>query len=142
MQQQIFQFIAHHWVLVSLFFIILLAIIVYEIINAKAGGKRISPQQAVLLMNHQHAVVVDLRSSEVFKKGHIIDALNIPAADLLKDQAKIEKHKEKPIVLVCAMGQQAPKVAEQLKKQGFHHVTVLNGGLQAWQSASLPLVKE
>jgi rhodanese-related sulfurtransferase len=39
------------------------------------------------------------------------------------------------------MGVSAKKTAAQLLKVGFEKVTVLKGGMNAWQSASLPVSK-
>jgi rhodanese-related sulfurtransferase len=44
-------------------------------------------------------------------------------------------------VLVCQVGQTATTAAKRLRKAGFAQVAVLEGGIQAWQSADLPLVK-
>ena len=49
--------------------------------------------------------------------------------------------KSLPVVLVCQVGQTATTAAKRLRKAGFAQVAVLEGGIQAWQSADLPLVK-
>ena len=46
-----------------------------------------------------------------------------------------------PVVLVCKSGETASGAAKRLGKAGFANVNVLEGGIQAWQSADLPLVK-
>jgi len=43
--------------------------------------------------------------------------------------------------LVCQSGMSARKVVPELKKQGFLEVAILDGGVQGWQAAALPLVK-
>ena len=45
------------------------------------------------------------------------------------------------MVLVCKSGETASGAAKRLRKAGFANVNVLEGGVQAWQGADLPLVK-
>ena len=57
------------------------------------------------------------------------------------DFSSLEKHKDKPIIVVCAAGINATKVANQLLKAGFSQVNLLKGGMNAWTTAGLPVVK-
>jgi rhodanese-related sulfurtransferase len=45
------------------------------------------------------------------------------------------------VVLVCKAGQTSSAAATRLRKAGFEHVYVLDGGIGAWQAADLPLAK-
>jgi rhodanese-related sulfurtransferase len=77
-----------------------------------------------------------------FKAGHILGSRQLKAEELKNGNfAKLENSKDKPIIVVCAMGVSAKKTAAQLLKVGFEKVTVLKGGMNAWQSASLPVSK-
>ena len=46
-----------------------------------------------------------------------------------------------PVVVTCRTGQASASAAKRLKKAGFEQVYWLDGGVQAWQQADLPLVK-
>lgn len=46
----------------------------------------------------------------------------------------------KPILLVCANGVQSAKASKALKVSGRSEVYSLEGGIDAWQQAGLPLV--
>ena len=72
------EFVINHWLLVTAF----CAVSGLLISNLLSAGNGISTQEAVMLMNRNSAVVVDIRSAEDFAKGHIISALNIPQAEL------------------------------------------------------------
>lgn len=135
---QLSQFINNHWQLCLLFAIVLLLTLINEFISKKKKAKELSPQSAVDMINNQDTVVIDLRDKDAFKNGHIIDAINANAADF--SQPKMDKYKDKNILLVCARGQQASAVAAKIKEQGFKPL-VLSGGIVSWQNASLPLVK-
>lgn len=132
------QFIINHWQLWLLFIGILFLTFFNELMTQKKKAKELTPQAAVDLINNEHAVVIDLRDKETFKKGHIIDSINAKNEDF--DQQKMDKYKNKNIILVCARGLQAPALAKKIRTQGYQP-QVLSGGIAAWQNADLPLVK-
>ncbi|ARG96772.1 rhodanese-like domain-containing protein [Legionella micdadei] len=133
------QFITNHWGLWLALAIVLALIFINELLTQRKKAKEISPQTAVNLINHENAVVVDLREAELFRKGHIIDAVRATPDDFT--QQRMDKYKTKPIILVCARGLQSAQLAAKLQAQGFSKLMVLSGGITAWQTAELPLVK-
>ena len=104
-------------------------------------GKQASPQEVVIRMNRGKNVVVDIRTAEEFAKGHLRDAKNIPLADFATRIGELDKSKGKSVVVVCQNGARADKAVRQLQAAGFEDVVALEGGLSAWQAASLPLAK-
>ncbi len=56
--------------------------------------------------------------------------------------SSLEKHKDKPIIVVCVAGMSAVQVANDLYKNGFTRVSVLKGGMNSWTSAGLPVAKQ
>ena len=107
----------------------------------RPGGNAISTLDATLMMNKQNPLVLDVRDSAEFGKGHLLSARNIPLAELETRSGEVEKYKAKPVLVVCETGQRSGKAAAVLKRQGFEKVSVLNGGIGAWQQAGLPLEK-
>ncbi|PJD93068.1 MAG: sulfurtransferase [Legionella sp.] len=134
------QFINHHWQLVLAFVIIFIIVFVYEMLSLKKQGKSLSTSQAIEQINHHDAVVIDVRSAELYKKGHIIGAIRATEADF--KLPKMQKYKEKPIVLVCARGIESQTFVQKLRTLGFTQPMVLAGGIEAWQAAQLPVVKK
>ena len=122
--------------------VIVLLIIVITIRIQMSPIKQLSTQQMTFLVNRESGVVVDSRSEKDFKAGHIIDAIHLDNEKVSKnDFASLEKHKDKPIIIVCSAGLSAGKVASQLAKAGFTRVNLLKGGMSAWLSAGLPVTK-
>ncbi|WP_028388145.1 rhodanese-like domain-containing protein [Legionella fairfieldensis] len=136
---QLGQFIINHWALWLALVGILVFIFINESLAQRKRAKELSPQAAVNLINHDNAVVVDLRETEAFRKGHIIDAILATPDDF--SAQRMDKYKAKPLILVCARGLQSASLAAKLKEQGFLQLFVLAGGIAAWQAAELPLVK-
>lgn len=136
---QLGQFIINHWELWLALVVVLLLVFINELLTQKKRAKELSPQAAVNLINHENAVVVDLRETEVFRNGHIVDAIRATPDDF--NQQRMDKYKTKPLVLVCARGLQSAQLAAKLREEGFSQPMVLAGGIAAWQAADLPLIK-
>ncbi len=121
----------------------LVVMLIYSFVSpAISGTKRVDNHQATLLINKEDAVVLDIRPPKDFKTGHIIDSRQLKAEEIRAGNfSKLEKHKEQPIIVVCAMGNLAAGTASKMAKQGFSNVNVLSGGINAWQGAGLPLSK-
>lgn len=133
------QFINNHWQLWLALIVMLVVIFINELMSQKKRGKELTPAAAVALMNHDNAQVFDLRDAEAFRAGHIIDSIHASVDDFT--QGRMDKYKAKPVVLVCARGMHSAALATKLRGQGFAQPMVLAGGMTAWQTASMPLVK-
>jgi rhodanese-related sulfurtransferase len=137
--QQLIEFLTRHWILSSALLAVLVLMALNELWMMLRSEKKLSPPDAVRLINDNNALVLDVRSVADFKKGHIINALNIPLAKLEERIGEIGKNKEKPVLCYCMLGSSAPQACTRLKKLGFTTVYSLRGGLNAWQGASLPV---
>lgn len=135
---QLFSFVGNHPYLVGAF-VVLLALFIRN--EMSRGGATISAQELVQLVNNEGAIVVDIREKAEYDQGHIVDAINIPYANLEARMDELEKHKDKPIVLACKMGQHSGTAGTQLRKAGYAQVSRLRGGIAEWRGQSLPVVK-
>jgi rhodanese-related sulfurtransferase len=138
--QDITLFIQQHGMLSLAFAIVLFLLMIVEFIRLKQATNHISVAQVTSLINHHNAVVVDIRNTESFAKGHIVDAISLPLQDLGDKYKKLDKFKSQPIVLVCAAGVDSARAATSLTKNGFN-VLILKGGIKAWLTADMPIVK-
>ena len=106
------------------------------------GVRRLSPSDATLLINHEDAVVLDVRPDGEFRQGHIVNAMNIPEAQLAERLDKLNRFHGRPILTTCRTGQTSAKAGSTLTANGFDKVYTLSGGILAWEGASLPLTKK
>jgi len=133
------EFVKHHWEL-WLAFVVILGLLAFEELKKKVqGGSNLSAQEMAALMNHEDAVVIDIRASAMFQKGHILHAVNIQKADFTLE--KMTHYKNRTIVVVDENGYDASGISAKIKKDGVEKIFTLNGGITAWKSAGLPLVK-
>lgn len=117
------------------------AIFYTEIARLFRGYKALRPAELTALINRDNALVIDLSSSAEFEKGHIAGSRSIQPSQFDPESKQLASAKALPIVAVCRTGQASADAAKRLKKAGFEQVYWLDGGVQAWQQADLPLVK-
>lgn len=133
-------FLSHQWLLATALLVLIIALFWLETQGSVSGMKRITPPAAIDLINKQDATVFDIRDKQAFNKGHIANSKHLLREDL--KTKKMDKYKDKPIILVCYSGVSVQKLAPQLKKLGFTQAYFMQGGITAWQNANLPLVKK
>ncbi len=131
------EFLSQQWILVGALLAVIVMLILHE---GRKSGPSLSPQQAINVVNSEDGVFIDLRDAAEFKKGHIVNAVNIPSSKLPARLVELEKFKDKPIVLVCKMGQQSSAAGKQLKAENYTKVYKMTGGMMEWSNLQLPTV--
>jgi rhodanese-related sulfurtransferase len=138
--QRLLEFIGHHPYLIAAAVLAAIVVVAYELRARVQAFAALSATQAVRLMN-QGALVIDLRSKESFDAGHIVDARNVPAAEIESQAESLKKWREKNVITYCDTGSNGAAAARALVKLGFTKVFNLQGGLNAWVKDNLPLTK-
>ena len=131
------EFAAQQWLLIAALLAVVGMLVAHE---TRKAGPALSPQQAINMVNSEGGVFVDLREAKAFRAGHIVDAVHIPVARLGERSGELQPWREKPVILVCNMGQQAGAASLQLRESGFSRVYKMAGGMMEWSSQQLPTV--
>lgn len=139
--QDLTLFINNHPLLSLATLAIFALLLVVEFMRTKRRGSQLTPLQTTQMMNHDNAVVIDVRANDIYRKGHILDAQNMSAQEVKENTKKLEKLKGKPLIFICGTGHESQKLAASMQKQGYNAYS-LAGGLRAWLNAQMPLVKE
>lgn len=136
---QLFEFVVnhpYHWVGL----LVILAMLIraeFEHQNNRSG--QLAPMNAIrLINNNDDALIIDVRESAEFTKGHIGGAANYPVSTLKDKIEKLSKRKDSVVVAYCASGSASNKACRALTKAGFTNVYNIAGGLNAWLEAKLP----
>jgi rhodanese-related sulfurtransferase len=130
-------FLVHNWALV-LIAVVAGTLLVFPNI-AKGMRSGLTPNDAILLINRERGVVVDVSETEEFAAGHIVASRNVPVGQLEKRLPEVVKNKGVPLILVCASGARAQRALAVAKTLGYDKAVVLGGGLKAWKEANLPV---
>ena len=135
------EFVANHLFL----FVLLVSVLILLFWNlfgaALSGVVLIGPHETVRMLN-DNAVMVDIRSAADFGKGHILGARNIPANSIGEHLEELAKYREQSMILCCNTGNESVRAGRTLKLQGYKKIYCMQGGLQAWRTANLPLTRD
>ena len=101
-------------------------------------------QQALLTLMAtptNKTLVLDVRTAQEFAAGHIEGAVNISHEQINDNLSKIIGYKDQTVVVHCRSGRRAISAEDDLRAAGFSDLRHLEGDMNGWQAADLPLVK-
>ncbi|MEW6282763.1 MAG: rhodanese-like domain-containing protein, partial [Candidatus Eremiobacterota bacterium] len=103
------------------------------------------PSRATVLEVHarltgpEPPVVVDVRSPQEYRSGHLEGSRNIPLTELPRRWQEVPS--DRPVVIHCQSGYRSGMAASLLAHHGLTCHTDMIGGIAAWQQAGLPLAR-
>tara|TARA_B100001559_G_scaffold313537_1_gene312699 strand:+ start:678 stop:1091 length:414 start_codon:yes stop_codon:yes gene_type:complete len=133
--EQLSEFVVNHWILVTLF-CVMSSLLLSSFLNQVPS---FTPGDAIIAVNRGDCLIVDVRSVDQFKKGHIGNAINLPLADITNSSEQLKKLKKKRVIACCDVGNLSNAAVKELRKQGFADALILKGGLNAWKASNYPL---
>jgi rhodanese-related sulfurtransferase len=105
-----------------------------------AGEVATVKQARALMRKHPRTLVLDVRTPREFDSIHLRGSVNIP----LQSKSFIDRVKALPndlsVLIVCARGRRSATAMGLLDSLGFTKVAHLQGGLEAWCKAKLPVI--
>ncbi len=89
-----------------------------------------------------NAVLIDVRTAEEYREGHLAQARNVDYKrdDFRQQVGKLDK--SKPYFVYCKGGVRSDKAADIMKELGFRQVYTLEGGIDEWEDEDLPVEKQ
>jgi rhodanese-related sulfurtransferase len=132
-------FIQNNWMLI-LVMLLSGGMLLWPLVQRRLSPmKEIGTLNATHLINHQNAVLLDVRDAKEMQGGKLPNAVHIPLAELDARGAELAKLTKRPIIVYCARGQRARAAGAALTKLGFTDIYQLGGGYRAWKDAGLPV---
>jgi len=99
----------------------------------------ISPAEAKRLIHEENALLVDIREPEEFAGKHIEGARLAPLSVL--PFLASDPDRERPAVFYCYSGRRTRDNVMTLEGRGFTAAYLIEGGLENWEKAGLPVVR-
>lgn len=90
------------------------------------------------LTSAQAPPLIDVRTPEEYRAGHIPGAINIPLQQFEKRLDELEAYRDEEVVLYCESGGRAAYGGRWLATRGFQELRLLDGHMGAWRTAGLP----
>lgn len=84
------------------------------------------------------AYLLDVREQSEWNEGHISGAVLIPLAQLPARLSEIPADRD--VLIICRSGNRSAQARDQLRAAGFPNTTSIDGGMNAWIAAGLPVV--
>jgi len=84
-------------------------------------------------------VLLDIRTPEEFAAGHLAGAINVDYYANDFEDRLAELNLDVPYVMYCNSGNRSSNALPVMDSLGFQEVYELDGGIQAWFSANLPI---
>ncbi|MFO1228150.1 rhodanese-like domain-containing protein [Roseateles sp.] len=110
-------------------------------LQASATGGTLTTSAAVLRINREKGVVIDVSEPAEFEQEHVAGARNVPFGQL-DGHKQLPSNKALPLVVVCPSGARAGRAAALLRKAGYENAQALTGGTRAWREAQLPVERK
>jgi len=127
--------------------IILIFLLPLAAFNCKQTNKTKSPVELITveemdsMLKVEEVRLIDIRTPEEYKGGHIPGAINIDFRDKNFEKLMSKVDKTKPIAIYCGYGRRSSKCSEYMKKAGFIKIYDLDGGIIKWKFKGNPVVK-
>ena len=132
-------FIEKNWILFIALFLSG-AMILWPLVQRRLSPvKEIGTLNVTQLINHQNALLLDVREANEFTGGKLPGAVHIPLSQLKDRTGELAKMTSRPVIVYCGLGRRARSASGILANAGFASIYMLSGGLKAWKDAGLPL---
>ena len=134
----IYEFINNNLIISAGLILSFLLLIFNELRIKKQQIANIDPYKAVQLIN-SGANIFDVRSAELFKKGHIVNSKNFNSEQIIAKQKSLIN---KTTVVICETGQSSSKIVNEMRALGVENIFGISGGIAGWSEANMPLVSK
>lgn len=100
--------------------------------------RSIEPPEALkLIKGKSDLLIVDVRSPQELREGYIEGSVFVPFWQIA--QGKADLPKDRPLLLVCAVGGRSYAIGQALARSGWSEIYNLSGGISAWKRSGYPL---
>lgn len=92
-----------------------------------------------LIENTPNFILIDIRNSKEFRDFHIKRSILIDPANIIEQVSKLAVSKNTKLVIYDSNNSTSPYIANELLGEGYHNVSILEGGFQQWISENHPI---
>lgn len=99
----------------------------------------ISPKEAHDELAAGKAILIDVREADEFQEQHISYAQSLPLSNFQKNFEQIKCPEGQKIIFQCLSGSRSMQACQKINKPS-HTICFMEGGIEAWKSAGLPVI--
>lgn len=97
----------------------------------KTEYKRISTEEAKIIIDSEDVTILDVRTQEEFDSGHIENAVLLPVAEITDRADNVLPDKDAKILVYCRSGNRSATASRELIRMGYTNVYDF-GGINTW----------
>ena len=98
----------------------IVVVVILAFIFLRRGG--MAPPETVAALLKLNPKIIDVRTTEEFRDGHLDAAIHIPLADLVRKIGQQAPDKGQPLLLHCRSGARSGAGKKLLEQQGYTNV--------------------
>ncbi len=103
--------------------------------------RELTAAQAADLIARFDPLILDVRTPQEFKAGHLPNAVLLPVQILQQNVQRLSSHREREILIYCATGNRSTVASKILMDDGFKQIANLRHGIVDWHRLSYPVVR-
>jgi rhodanese-related sulfurtransferase len=108
---------------------------------AESSLRLVNTDEAQLLIASKKVAILDVRTMEEFRAGHIAGATNLNLHDPAFEGELRKLDRSQPYLVHCAVGGRSARASATMKRLGFTTLYDLAGGMKAWEEAGKPIAR-
>ena len=114
-----------------------------EAAEARAAFRDIGVREAKALLANppEGLIILDVRTPQEFREGHLAGARNLDFFGAAFESEAGALPGDAPVLLYCRSGRRSAAAAEALAATGRGRILNMDGGIEGWKKAGLPLEK-
>jgi rhodanese-related sulfurtransferase len=109
--------------------------------DKKPAANVVTPEEAAKLIAEKKVTVLDIRTPEEFKEGHIAGAVNLDFTGDGFAQKIAALDKSKTYIVHCQGGGRSGRSMPVFDEAKFKNILHLQSGFEGWQAAGKPVEK-
>ena len=118
-------------------FIIIPIIILAASLAFAASKDIISSEAKNLMAKNKQMFLLDVRTPEEYRQGHLRGAVLIPMGEMERRIAEVPGNR--PVLVYCAVGSRSRAVAGFLAERGYRSVYNMSDGIVGWYRNGMPV---
>lgn len=122
---------------------VLLYLLLFTVISCQSqpgNETRLNADEFEKGLTKQGIQVLDVRTANEFKSGHIKNALQADWTNKKQFSERLNYvDQDKPVYIYCLVGSRSAYAADWMRSNGFKNVIELTGGINAWKRAGKPV---
>ncbi len=107
----------------------------------QANYRAVSASEGAAIIKNVSPFILDVRTMPEFKRVRMADAALLPVQVIQAEFRKLEKYREKPILIYCASGNRSTVASRILIQNGFKKIYNLRDGIKGWIRAGYKTVQ-